>query len=106
MTFLELDRILKDTGRIGYATSMLACLLDAFDRGETILEKETVASLIDITDTNVAAVARRLAESGVIEILYCDKRADKPTYSTISNGRWATPYYQLTSKVLKAYRRA
>lgn len=105
MTFLELDRILKDTGRNGYAASMLACLLDAFDSGETLLGKESVASIIGITNTNVAAVARRFAESGVIEILYCDKRAEHLTYSTISNGRWSTPYYQLTPVILSLYRR-
>ena len=105
MTFAELDRILKDTGRKGYAFSMLACLFDAHDRGEVLVEKGRVVTKIEITDTNVAAVARRLEEFGVIEILYWDNKAEFPDFSKLPNGRWSTPFYKLTPDVLELFRR-
>jgi len=104
-TFSEVEEALSKTGRRSYAGVVLACLLDAYDQGKAQLEKREVVALTGITDTNVAAVARRLEEQGIIDILYWDTKAESPVFSSLRNGPWSIPYYRLTSPVLQLHRR-
>ncbi|MFA1240846.1 hypothetical protein ACCC84_21295 [Serratia odorifera] len=104
-TFSAIEAALTNTGRRSYAGAVLSCLLDAYDRNKTELEKRVVADTTGITETNVATVARYLAEQGIIDILYWDTKSDSPVLSTIRNGKWSIPYYRLTPAVLKLYRR-
>lgn len=105
MTFSEIEAALSNTGRRGYAGSVLAFLLDAYDRGNVQVEKHIVVAGTGITDTNVAAVVRRLAEQGIIDILYWDRKSDNPTWSSLRNGAWSIPSYRLVPAVLQLYRR-
>lgn len=104
-TFSEVEEALSKTGRRSYAGVVLACLLDAYDQGNTELEKREVVSRTGIAETNVAAVARRLEEQGIISILYWDTKAESPILSSLRNGPWSIPFYRLTSSVLQLHRR-
>jgi uncharacterized protein involved in type VI secretion and phage assembly len=104
-TFSEVEELLSKTGRRTYAGALLACLLDAYDKGKAELEKREVVAMTGIAETNVAAVARRLEEQGVIDILYWDTKAEHPVLSSLRNGPWSIPYYRLTPAVLHLYHR-
>ncbi|EMF07171.1 hypothetical protein [Serratia marcescens] len=104
-TFTEVDAALARTRRRTYAGAVLACLLDAYDKGNTELEKREVVARTGIVDTNVAAVVRRLEEQGIINILYWDTKAENPVFSSLRNGPWSIPFYRLTPPVLKLHRR-
>lgn len=105
MTFSDIEAALSSTGRRAYAGVILAFLLDAHDRGADLVEKHTVVENVGITDTNVSAVARRLEEQGIIEILYWDTKSESPTWSSLRNGAWSAPGYRLLPAVLQLYRR-
>lgn len=105
-TFSEVEEALSKTGRRTYAGAVLACLLDAYDKGKVELEKREVVAMTGIAETNVAAVARRLEEQGVIEILYWDTKAENPVLSSLRNGPWSIPFYRLTPPLLQLHRRA
>lgn len=104
-TFTEVEAALSRTGRRTYAGAVLACLLDAYDNGSTELEKREVVARTGIVETNVAAVARRLEEQGIITILYWDTKAENPVLSSLRNGPWSVPFYRLTPAVLQLHRR-
>ncbi|RLM11779.1 hypothetical protein BIY27_12120 [Gibbsiella quercinecans] len=104
-TFSALEAALSKTGRRTYAGAVLACLLDAYDQGKTQLEKREIVTLTEIAETNVATVARRLEEQGIIDILYWDTKAPNPVLSSLRNGPWSIPFYRLTPAILALYRR-
>ncbi|MBB1584705.1 hypothetical protein [Serratia sp. OS31] len=104
-TFTEVEEALSKTGRRTYAGAVLACLLDAYDQGKTELDKREVVLLTGIAETNIAAVARRLEEQGIIEILYWDTKAENPFLSSLRNGPWSIPFYRLTPAVLQLHHR-
>lgn len=105
-TFSEVEQALSQTGRRTYAGAVLACLLDAYDRGHVQLEKRHVVTDTGIAETNVTTVARKLEEQGIIEVLYWDTKAESPVLSSLRNGAWSIPFYRLAGPVLNLFRRS
>ncbi|MBU9818610.1 hypothetical protein J1782_01730 [Rahnella sp. BCC 1045] len=105
MTFMQLERIFLETGRKSDGRAFIAYLLDSFDAGVTDLDAESVEAETGLKKTNISAVAKKLSEANVIDILYLDTSVENSTLSALRNGRWSKPYYRLTPQILSLYRR-
>lgn len=105
MTFIQLEKIILDTGRKSDGRSLLACLLDAYDAGLAHVDAGLVEAETGLQKTNISAVAKKLSEAGVIDILYLDTSVEGAVLSAIRNGRWSQPFYRLAEPLLQLYRR-
>jgi len=105
MTFMQLEKIIIGTGRKSDGRSFLACLLDAYDAGVTEVDAGVIETETGLQKTNISAVAKKLCEAGVIDILYLDTSVEGATLSALRNGRWSQPFYRLAVPLLQLYRR-
>jgi len=106
MTFMQLEKILLETGRKSDGRALIAYLLDSYDAGVTDIEADSIEAETGLKKTNISAVAKKLSEAKVIEILYLDTSVEGSTLSALRNGRWSKPFYRLTPQILSLYRRA
>ncbi|MCC3705603.1 hypothetical protein LLR08_24005 [Rouxiella badensis] len=105
MTFMELEKIFLDSGRKSDGRALIAYLLDSFDAGVTDIDAESIEEKTGLKKSNISAVAKKLSEANVINILYLDTSVEDSTLTAIRNGRWSKPFYNLTPQILSLYRR-
>lgn len=105
MTFMQLERILLETGRKSDGRVLIAYLLDSYDAGMSDSEADAVMLETGLKKTNISAVAKKLSDAGVVDLLYLDTRTEGSQLSAVRNGRWSKPYYRLTALMLSLYRR-
>lgn len=105
MTFMQLEKIILDTGRKSDGRSFLACLLDAYDTGVTDVDAGVIEAETGLKKTNISAVAKKLSEAGVIDIMYLHTSVEGAALSALRNGRWSQPFYRLAVPLLQLYRR-
>lgn len=106
MTFMELEKIYIGTGRKSDARTLVACLLDAYDEGNSTIDIDTAIVLTGLKLTNISAVSKRLAGGDVLELWYRDTSTDSQELSTVSKPRWSKPYYKLSTNILTLFRRS
>ena len=108
MTFLELDDIISRCRRRSIASALVACLVDALDRGEDGLDLDAFQAQRQFVRNNVTSVAAYLQECGVLEISFY-KEADENTGRVfVKNnvyGRWAKQHYHLSTSLKSLYQR-
>ncbi|WP_262145321.1 hypothetical protein [Serratia ficaria] len=106
MTFIELEMKINGMRRKSEAHMVIACLVDAFDRGEDWVDRDDIAQGTNIMAPNISTAAKHLEAEGLIEIQYLDTKADQRVFSPNRNGNWSKPFYRISAPVLRLFNRS
>ncbi len=105
MTFMEFENKFSVVVRKTEGRSLLAFLLDEFDRGTFIVSVDSIVEATGHRKPNVYAAANVLKEQGLLQVLYKSDNDEHADFTEVGKGRWSSPFYKLPTELLSLYGR-